>query len=145
MVKVYFFHSGWLPALDPLGLLSGAAACDVEEQATSVPPRASRPVATRMREGLPGMGIHVLSVLWWEKWSVRVGMASVRIGQPEVFQERGTQLFSGDTRLTVRGRQLDEVGGADASLAHHDDAVGQRDRLVHVVGDKQHGRVVPAA
>ena len=34
---------------------------------------------------------------------------------------------------------------ADASVAHHDDPVGERDGFIDVVGDEQHGRVVLAA
>src|SRR5689334_24525798 len=116
MVKVYFFHSGWLSAVDPLGPLRGAAASDVEAQPTRVLPRASRPTVVTIREVLLGMASHVPSVLWWEgsrdvldevgRGSSRSWTASVLVGQTEVLQERGAQLLSRDSRLAVRGRQL---------------------------------------
>lgn len=62
--------------------------------------------------------------------------------EAEVFQEPGPEFLACDARLTVRGGEVHLVRGADAAVAHDDDAVRQGDRLVDIVGDEQHGSVV---
>ena len=40
---------------------------------------------------------------------------------------------------------MDAMGAVDPAVAHDEDAVGERDRLIYVVGDQQHRGMVLAA
>ena len=67
------------------------------------------------------------------------------LARPRSVSRADAEFLARDAGLAVGGRQLHAVRVADAAVAHDDDAVGQGDGFVDVVGDEQHGGVMPAA